>query len=258
VSLLLYCVFESSTGPIPEGVAGVDGLPVLALFAGGLGAAVSRVDSNDLKPNVARALAYGEAIEIFYRNFSLIPMRYGSFLRDEDAVLGLLARNEEAFKSLLQKLDGCVEMGVRILLPETLDESLLSRKRCEQTDSAVDALGINSGRAYLESKKRSFSERDRLGMLGKEAIENCKAALQGLFVDTKVEEHAASTLPGHLASEGDASFSAPTAVVYFLVRKERLEAFCQSFEKMSATKASGMLLSGPWPPYNFATLSLIP
>jgi hypothetical protein len=255
VRLLLYCIFASSPGPLPEGPTGVDGLPVHAIFAGGLGAAVSEIARDELKPNVERALAYGKAVEIFHRYFTVVPLRYGSSLQDEAAVLNFLSRNEKALKRLLQKLKDCVEMGIRITVPKNQDENQPAREWFDNPENAGNAPGIRSGKSYLESRKRAFSDRNLLEKRGRQAVENCKAALKGLYVDMKVE--IGVSVPQSVLFKPEAGSSATeAAVVHFLVPRDRMEAFYTSFDTLCVQRDTHeMYLSGPWPPYNFAVLS---
>jgi hypothetical protein len=41
--------------------------------------------------------------------------------------------------------------------------------------------------------------------------------------------------------------------LYFLVPGSAVESFRQAFRHLSATEPARLLLSGPWPPYNFVT-----
>ena len=51
----------------------------------------------------------------------------------------------------------------------------------------------------------------------------------------------------------------PLLSLYFLVDRAVVESFRQAFRRLSEAESARLLLSGPWPPYNFVTsgMSLI-
>ena len=123
MSCLLYGIVFSRSGDHASGhsppalPAGVGGAPVTLIEEAGLGAAVSWVEPPDLTPNVARVLSYGRVVDALHAERVVLPMRYGCLFGEESQVVELLRVHGEEYAAALRGLDGCVEMGVRILLP---------------------------------------------------------------------------------------------------------------------------------------------
>ncbi len=184
---------------------------------------------------------YARVIEAVHRNYTTIPMRYGCLFHQVSQVSSLLEQRRRRYESLLKELEGCVEMGVRILLPEGASHTGAS------AGPAGDELGAGGpnwalapgrpGHSYLAAQRRRYLAQDEAtrgwGLL---AAKIC-GALTGLFSRHRQESR-------NLAGRRLVS-------LYFLVPRRMLEAFRQAFGQVSARDSGQFLLSGPWPPYNF-------
>src|SRR3972149_1891686 len=152
MTCLVYgIVFSRPGGPVsappPPGLPpGVGGAPVRLIEERGLGAAVSRIEPPDLTPNVARALSYAGVVEALHADRAVLPMRYGCLFEEERQVVELLRVHGEEYAGLLRGLDGCVEMGVRVLLPTE------SPFPCPPLDPEIEGA---SGRARLAARAGS-------------------------------------------------------------------------------------------------------
>jgi hypothetical protein len=239
VSYLVYCILGA--GGEAAMPLGVDGQPVRLIEEGGLGAAVSPVSgpTNGALPDTSRLLAYEGVVEALHRGRAVLPVRYGCLLTDESEVIELLRRHRQAYRSALGELEGCEELGVRIL-PEDAEEG----RDAPRPEVPVSA----PGRAYLAARRAHYEERDGRSEGQVAAAERCRAAFAGLFVKCKVE----------YPSGSHPVFLVPLLSLYFLVKRENLEAFRRAFQALSRGDAARMLLSGPWPPYNFVPTSPSP
>ena len=118
-------------------------------------------------------------------------------------------------------------MGVGVLLPT---ESVSKRD--------APRIDRRSGRAYLVDRAAWHArESERAGTL-RGVVGRLCGALGGLVESTRVDR---SVSPGRrLAS------------VYFLVKRTAVDALRQEFRRIERKESVRLLLSGPWPPYNFA------
>ena len=206
--------------------------PVFAVATNGISAAVSEISDAHLTPDVPRVMAYQRVIASFHSDRTVIPMRYGCVLRDRPQVIQLLKRNARRYESLLKELDGCVEMGIRLMI----DDCLLSIADLNSNDPAS---GI-SGKAYLASRKDHYAQKECITEAKNEIAEQFRAALTGLFVKCKVETPPMLNRQSSMLS------------LYFLVPGKSIDPFRRVFRHMRRRmETTKLLLSGPWPPYNF-------
>ena len=154
----------------------------------------------------------------------------------------LRARRGE-YQAFLVRLNGCVEMGVRLLLPwKDRAPSGDGPGPHSAADGAAPA-GTSPGIRYLHARRARYQEEERLALEEEEdeTVERCRTAFTGLYVDFRSE---LSRIRGP---------GVRMASLVFLVKRDREEAFREAFRVLSRKEGTKILLSGPWPPYNFVT-----
>ena len=77
MSYLLYCIFGTSARQDLGLPAGIGRQPVLVVAHDGLSAALSELAESDLVPDISQTLSYERVVEHFFRDQTVIPMRYG-------------------------------------------------------------------------------------------------------------------------------------------------------------------------------------
>jgi hypothetical protein len=234
MSYLLYCIFRSPLQSDLEIPAGVGGHPVFIVDHKGLGAGLSELAESDWSPDIPTILAYERVVESFYRHLTVIPIRYGCRLEDPSEAIGLLQENLNEYDALLHELDGLAEMGIQVLLDN-------SRAGTETHPAAVAPESFpqpgRSGGAYLAAKRLYYLSTDRATLRQSELVETLCSPLSGFFVRRKAELPS-STRCGLLS-------------LYFLVPRSSVESFRQAARQLLQKETATLLLTGPWPPYNF-------
>src|ERR1035441_5267012 len=142
MSYLLYCIVE----PGPDGPPLQPGMGVVA--ADGLAAVVAPVEETSLAPSVSSVLAFEKAVEAIHAGRAVIPLRYGCLMESESAILRLLRDQQEEYLSLLARLGGTPEMGIRVLCP------------ARPTFPAES--GVTPGAAYLASLRKRYGSANSL------------------------------------------------------------------------------------------------
>lgn len=216
---LLYCIFQKDLAePAPD--------PELCVVAAhGLAAVVSRVEETSSAPSVSILLAYESVVEAIHARQAVIPMRYGCVMESESAIIRLLEDHRQEYEALLARFRGMTEMGIRVLCPprpEFLPESPLS-----------------TGTAYLASLRNRYSSRNRIPPEEAQLADQITGLLSGCYIE---EQREISLAPqGRLLS------------LYFLTPKTNVERFRKQVRQISPPGGTKLLLSGPWPPYNFSS-----
>jgi len=235
MSCLVYCIYRAR-GPQAPGAlpAGVDGAAVSQVAEGPLCAAVSRVPSPACAPDLKRAVAFERVVQALFQGRTLIPMRYGCVLEDAAQVRGFLAAERTRHLETLQRLHGCVEMGVRVLLDGPGGEAQAGG--ASPAPEGPQGRAGGPGRRFLEARRavleaRGASQRDRERASGR-----CLGALEGLCREAR--------------QEGGAPDARMLSLV-FLVPRAGVALFRERFRALAAEAGPRMLLSGPWPPYSF-------
>ena len=218
VPLLLYCIQADVSG-LPAGLPpGVGGQPLQWVPAHGLAAVAGPV--GEAPRDTGAVLAYGRVVEALHHRTTVIPMRYGNFLADARAVREHLVDHGPLYRQRLAVLDDCVEMGLRIPL----------QPAPTHPRAGADA----GGRDYLLARKRALAAAER----GEREAERLERAFLGLYRQRHTENGAFA---------GHAMYS-----VHYLVPRAKLDSFRIACERLPAASRKRILLSGPWPPYNFA------
>jgi hypothetical protein len=110
---LVYAVVRNR----PSGslaVQGVDGVPLRLVALGDLAAVVNDIALERPPGRRADLVAYSHAVDDLRSGGVVVPVRYGSVMPDDEAVLEeFLAPNEAYFAELLDQLEGRAQFNVR-------------------------------------------------------------------------------------------------------------------------------------------------
>jgi hypothetical protein len=257
---LLYCIFRdcARAGPGTAGrqgcqdsetLTGVGGRPVFLISNKGLSAALSEtapLGSEEARsvsvPEISQFLDYEKVVNSFLQDHTVIPMRYGCLFEEESHIFRLLEERCGQYGALLVELEGCVEMGIRALIPDCgtpTPDGTASNPQSATFNPNTSSPGrdyLNARLAYYAREERFVGENDLL-------IERCRAAFAGLFVKCRTE---------YPPFQIDKSvIRNPLLSLYFLVPRRSVESFRQAFQRICSKESAKLLLSGPWPPYNF-------
>ena len=154
-----------------------------------------------------------EVVESLMENCDLLPVRYGTLVRDEGTAKRVLRDRRHELARALERVRGAVELSLRVF-------------RAPDGDDVPPA----GGAEYLEW--RAARERDRLAVLA-----SVHGPLALLARDTS--EHVPSD-PHELTREA------------YLVGRDDVEAFVARVVELEAQNPRLRLLcTGPWPPYSF-------
>jgi len=230
MKFLLYCIFLTPSEALGEIPSAVNGGNLRFVEADGLCAAVSEIDPVNALANVSEAISYHKVIESFHRRFAVIPFRFRTILCEQAEIEKVLKKKSRRYRDLLQELAGCDEMGIRVILNHAHQPAGTR----PQVERPLSPGGHYSGRAYLQAKASHYSEESLQEKANAERTARFCAEFRGMFRKFKSD----ISEPGLVS-------------LCFLVPGEYLERFREAFARMAPRESEKVMLSGPWPPYNF-------
>ena len=249
MSCLFYCVCRHRGPEAAGSLLGVGGRPVFQVAHRGLSVALSPIGPADLDPDIPRVRAYERVVRSYHQRGAVVPMRYGCVVEQEIQAIQLLEDHGAHYQALLQELDGCVEMGLRVLLPSGPWAAVtpggpegsreVAGPRPPDPAPKQERLGL----AYLTARKAHYSSQDRWTQEYRQAAQRCRERFAGLYVKCVTEAP---------------SPRLPLLSLFFLVPRTGVASFRQTFRQLTVSEPGRLLLSGPWPPYNFVTGAFSP
>ena len=225
----LYCLLRASGDP-PAGLAGVDDARVRTVDLGGLVAWVSDVAETTIAPSPARAQEHDRVVRAALERATPLPARFGQVLADEAELRTAVSARREALESALRRVDGAVEMTVRMLV-----RTANRRESADRTEAGAQSM--TSGRDYLQ--RIAAIQREERNVLAKAQL---------------VRDQVSSVVQGLVRAESAAGAMAGSRLVTVshLVPRENIGAYrsaLQALRQQDATLA--IMVSGPWAPYSF-------
>jgi hypothetical protein len=162
-------------------------------------------------------------------------MKLFTLFAGDDRALAHIARRRKPIVKIVDRLAGCVEWGVRVSLDETRALSAAAAGKAHEPPS--------SGAGYLARKKQVRDAARDLREQAAERAEVIHEALARVARETRKRAPIEMAIPSRLLL--DAAYLVPAA---------RGTAFRKQVEALRRDLASGgygVVLSGPWPAYNF-------
>ena len=235
----IYGVVDAgSTAPPGPGIN--DGA-IRLVASDGIAALVSDVDG-DLRMGRKAMTAHAKVLEQALADGSVLPMRFGIVMADEDAIREqLLDRHRAQLAAQLEDFAGKVELKLRA----SYDESRLMREVITE-DQDVARL-----RASLRGvpDDASYYGQIRLGELVSEAVERKRQIDSGRILDL--------LSPLALAVEvGEPHHERVVLNASFLIERGRIEEFDAAVDGLGREQEARMRFkyTGPLPPHSFVRL----
>lgn len=243
VGRYVYCIIKHST-PRDFGQHGIGtGGRVYTVHHRELAAVVSDTPLKVYDPTRENVLAHENVNELVMREFTLIPMSFGTLFRTEKDIVELLRSTYETFDDVLEKIRGKIEFGLKVLWDrqrviarlEESDESL-RRLRAELVASP-------HGATYFARVELGRRVEEALEAAGAQYVRDIHAALSAASVATRISKPIGERMLLNAA---------------FLVDRGQEREFDETVKDVSR-RYEGLLAfkyTGPWPPYNFVNIKL--
>jgi Gas vesicle synthesis protein GvpL/GvpF len=208
-----------------------------------IAAVVSKTSVYIFDPTRENALAHEHVIETVMKNYTIIPMSFGTVFRTDDDIREVLKSIYTSLKDVLHQMSGKLEFGLKVnwdrdQIVEELthaDEEIrqfhqeITRKHLQSTYLARMQLGRMIDKALVERSSQYVRE------IYESLRSVCVASRDNQPIGDKMIMNAA-----------------------FLVDRNREAEFDQIVNKIARKygKRLKFKYTGPWPPYNFVNIRL--
>jgi hypothetical protein len=239
----VYCIIRHDSardfGEI--GIGG--GARVYTVHHRGLAAVVSDTPIVIYDPTRENVLAHEFVNETVMREFTVIPMSFGTVFRSENDVGELLRSTYDAFTDVLEKMRDKIEFGVQIRWDRD--------RVVESIEADNDEIRRLKDEITRNAASSTYFARMQLGRLIEGALEESASR----YVQTVHEElKKASVAIRSNKVIGDRMIMNAA----FLVNRADEKAFDDAVKELSRRYEHLLTFkyTGPWPPYNFVNIKL--
>lgn len=240
----VYCIIKSPKerdfGPI--GIGEGNSI-VYTVHFGDLAAVVSDTPIRIYDPTRENVLAHEFVNETVMREYTVIPMSFGTLFRTEEDIVELLKSTYQAFDDVLEKMKDKIEFGLKVLWDRERVVATIEEEN-EEIRRLRDEINRNS-------QASTYFARMQLGRLVEAALEDA---------GNQYVRHIHEALkPAAVASRSNKPIGDRMILnAAFLVDRDREKDFDDSVKDISR-HYEGLLTfkyTGPWPPYNFVNIKL--
>lgn len=230
----LYAI-TGRPGAHPPSVSGLEDGHPFDVCHRDIAAVLGAVASEGIPPTPSNLWRHEHVIEALMTDRTALPARFGTVLSDEAKAQAMLTARHAEFAADLDRLRGCVEMGLRVLwVQPPIDVSSVARNLCGERRQA-------SGRSYLEARLGEWRQREVVKGRAEEMAARVHAPLRRLALDSRERVLATRRL---------------LLTAAYLVEKDKVGVFGSEVDALApGFSALRLLCTGPWPPYSFVTVS---
>src|SRR6478609_5398542 len=239
----VYCIVRSDRqrdfGSI--GIGG--GQRVFTVAFKDLAAVVSDTPIVIYDPTRDNVLAHEFVNETVMKEFTVIPMSFGTVFRSEEDVTELLRSTYQAFSDVLDKMQDKIEFGLKVLWER---EKVIAN--LERENDEIRRLKDEISRHTTTS---TYFARMQLGRLVDSALEDMSARY--------VADIHEALKPAAVASRSNKPIGDRMILnAAFLVDRAQEQTFDEKVKETSRKYEDVLSFkySGPWPPYNFVNIKL--
>ncbi|HEX9161994.1 MAG TPA: GvpL/GvpF family gas vesicle protein [Thermoanaerobaculia bacterium] len=243
--------------PLPQRVEAIDGSNVVeSVDEGPLAAFFTPIDIREYSQGAVDAHAgdlewlgaigyrHQAVMQALMNGGTVIPLRAFTLFGSRQMLGAQLRSGRDQFVKVLERLDGKQEWTLRIEFePERWNESLISR---------VDSLRALSDQAMASPPGKAFLLKKKLDDERKKASRDAELQVVG-----EIEQRVLSRLACETVAESREARDGAFPQINVLINRDE-EAVLQELHTELADRYAGegitLAVSGPWPPYTFASV----
>jgi hypothetical protein len=251
--IYIYCIiqqndeekrkFESEFGNI-----GLNNQSLYTIRHNDISAVVSKLPLAQLKAKIDDIMTHQKVIETIRQKLgtTILPVRFGTVVRNEEAVKNLLLKSYKEYKLKLDQFEGKDEFGIKVLKTKIFGEKI--KNQVETQSQQIQTLKHNLTSLPQNKPGSEYMLNLTLKDTIKKEILKKMEQLTLQIHDEFLEVSEDATLLGNDNIEQLALNSA------YLVKKDNSEEFRSRLNKVKEKyEKMGLIfhMSGPWTPYSF-------
>jgi hypothetical protein len=263
-ALWVYAITHRLPAERVGGLTGVASSAAQIVDAAGLSAVVSPVDLAEFGEQALRskledldwlehtARAHHGVIHAVATLAPVVPMRLATVYRGQAGLTAMMTRRAPAIEATLRWLIGRKELGIKVYAARGAGAGEPAGHSPVQAAAAAGpgrpgGAAPGAGAAYLRMRRAELSAREDNRREALDSAGRLHSALSALAISARLHQ------PQHPRLAGK---TAPMMLnAAYLVEEERCPAFeTAAAELAAASPAVSVELTGPWPPYSFATV----
>ena len=238
MKLYTYAVIDSNN-KITAPINGLKGTGIYNIPYRDIGIVVSQSEQiQDITQE--HILKHEEVVEKLMESFTVLPIRFLTLFKKEDDLLLMMQEHYSDFRENLDRLRNKVEFGIKIIWPgETIKNRVIEASK--KLNANVAIADNTPGKSFVMQKLEKY----KIDKEFAEEADRCIALLDDFFSRFVTEKKLEKLKSDNLLLNA-----------YYLVEKEKQGDFKEAFERAKNTPGDlKYLFSGPWPPYNFISLT---
>jgi glycosyltransferase involved in cell wall biosynthesis len=226
-----------------KGIQGISGSTLYALSFKDISVAVSDFTPSKYTLTKELAIDFARVIEELSQSVTLLPIRFGTFLKSDEMINQLLINHCDSFLNNLQKVENKYEFGLKVLWNyEKCSEEIRVKAESEEvkSDDYFSKSTIHTN--YLLEKIKKHQLEDALLRHVEQLIEEISRHLAQINPDCKFKKMVTHSI---------------ILDAVFLVEKNKKDDFIQAIKELKQQQSDlNFLFTGPWPPYSFVEITI--
>ena len=224
---------------LEEPIAGLEGKGIYNVFYRDIAVTVSELNEETKEMTDTGILEHEKVVERLMINFTVLPMRFLTVFNTKEDVLSMVEFYYEDFKNNLEKLRNKIEFGIKVIWPaDTIKKRIID---AYHKTIRVSIPAESPEKIFVEEKFKKYT----IDKEFQEEANRCITVVDDYFNKIAVEKRLKKLQTENLLLNAG-----------YLLEKERQNDFKQAFEQLkNAPGDLRFLFSGPWPCYNFVTLT---
>jgi len=245
---LIYAILDNNKQPdklykILSELKGISQSELMAVSFEQISAVAGSNEKKTFAATRDMAMAYADVVDNLAKHFTMLPMRFGSFMQSTDNIAKMLQINYTDFMLNLQKVENKLEFGLKVFgNSEKIKEHLKAKHDSETQVTQYKEGEISFYKDYVNKKLKAHRLEELLLAFVDEVIKQISDCIFGFNAVSKIRKMTSESI---------------LVDAVFLLEKQHQESLIETIENMQQQyQELKFVLTGPWPPYNFVDIKI--